>query len=182
MDFDIEEPDDSTPAIPGLASDQGTALIEQVGDGGAYGDDWDSSDSEDDLQIVLNDNNNNAVMMMGAERRARMGDDDDDEDEDEEPLVIVTDADQNQPMEEQQLWGGEEAVEGDGKEGGEAVKGSATGQAKAGYNSSHGYHHPFHSQFKVSVNGNNVVVMAFLKNFIDFKYIYISIVLVHKSS
>ncbi|KAJ4873857.1 FIP1[V]-like protein [Raphanus sativus] len=114
MDFDIEEPDDSTPAIPGLASDQGTALIEQVGDGGAYGDDWDSSDSEDDLQIVLNDNNNNA----------------------------------NQPMEEQQLWGGEEAVEGDGKEGGEAVKGSATGQAKAGYNSSHGYHHPFHSQFK----------------------------------
>ncbi|KAG2333293.1 hypothetical protein Bca52824_004473 [Brassica carinata] len=135
MNFDIEEPD-SAPAIPGLATDQGTAIIEQVGDDGGYGDDWDS-DSEDDLQIVLNDNN----VMMGADRRARMEDDDDD---DEEPLVIVTDADQNQPMEEkQQLWGGEEAVEGDGKEGGEA----AAGPAKAGYNSSHGYH-PFHSQFK----------------------------------
>ncbi|KAJ0261481.1 Pre-mRNA polyadenylation factor Fip1 domain-containing protein [Hirschfeldia incana] len=144
MSFDIEE-HDSTPAIPGLATDQGTATID--GDDGGYGgegDDWDS-DSEDDLQIVLNDNNN--VMMMGADRRARIGDDDDD---DEEPLVIVTDADQNQPMEEQhQLWGGEEAVEGDVKEGGEAVKGgsAAVGPLKAGYNSSHGYH-PFHSQFK----------------------------------
>ncbi|CAF2121143.1 unnamed protein product [Brassica napus] len=134
MNFDIEEPDaDSTPAIPGLATDQGTA---QVGEGGyrGQGDDWDS-DSEDDLQIVLNDN--------VADRRARMGDN---EDDDEEPLVIVTDADPNQHMEEQQLWG-EEAVEGESKEGGEAVKGSAAGPTKAGYNS-HGYHHPFHSQFK----------------------------------
>ncbi|KAF8093828.1 hypothetical protein N665_0377s0038 [Sinapis alba] len=145
MNFDIEEPDaDSTPAIPGLASDQGTAMIiEQVGDDGGYGgqgggDDWDS-DSEDDLQIVLNDNN----VMMGADRRAKMGDNnEEDDDDDEEPLVIVTDADQSQPMEEQH-WG-EEAVEGEGKEGGgEAVKGSAAGPPKAGY----GYH-PFHSQFK----------------------------------
>ncbi|RID69036.1 hypothetical protein BRARA_C01158 [Brassica rapa] len=128
MNVDIEEPDaDSTPAIPGLATDrEGTAIIEQVGDGG-HGDDWDS-DSEDDLQIVLNDN--------VADRRARMGDNEDDE----EPLVIV---DKNQPMEEeQQLWGEEEAVDRDGKEGGEAVKGSAPGPPpKAGY-------HPFHSQFK----------------------------------
>ncbi|KAH0932018.1 hypothetical protein HID58_009135 [Brassica napus] len=163
MNFDIEEPDaDSTPAIPGLATDQGTA---QVGDGGyrGQGDDWDS-DSEDDLQIVLNDN--------VADRRARMGDDEDDDDE--EPLVIVTDADPNQHMEEQQLWG-EEAVEG------EAVKGSAAGPTKAGYNS-HGYHHPFHSQFKVRVNATMLSLVTLLIGrgscrgpflvFIDFKYIY----------
>ncbi|KAJ0266826.1 FIP1[V]-like protein [Hirschfeldia incana] len=159
MTFDIEEPD-STPAIPGLAIDRGvtTTTIEEAGDGG--GDDWDS-DSEDDLQIVLNDNNN--VMMGGGgggdNRRSRMGDneaddDDDDDDDDEEPLVIVTDTDQNQPMEDHQLWGGDDGLmqgggEGDGGKdgGGEAVKGSGpVGPAKAGY-SSHGYH-PFHSQFK----------------------------------
>ncbi|KAF8102543.1 hypothetical protein N665_0198s0243 [Sinapis alba] len=157
MNFDIEEPPDadSTPAIPGLDIDRGaTTPIEEVGDGGygGQGDDWDS-DSEDDLQIVLNDNNN--VMMGGGERRSRMGEneDEDDDDDDEEPLVIVTDTDQNQPMDDQ-LWGEDGlqgVVEGDGKDGGEAVKGSgpggvAVGQPKAGY-SSHGYH-PFHSQFK----------------------------------
>lgn len=177
MSFDIEEPDaDSKPAIPGLfvsaseaaalpglATDrgvtQGRAKIEQVGDGGyggqGEGDDWDS-DSEDDLQIVLNDNNRN--VMIGADRRSRMGnnEDDDDDDDDEEALVIVADNDPNQPMEEQ-MWGedGLQAVDGDGKDGGEAGKGSGPGGAacpppKAGY-SSHGYH-PFHSQFKVSVN------------------------------
>uniref|UniRef100_A0A1J3IJ04 FIP1[V]-like protein n=1 Tax=Noccaea caerulescens TaxID=107243 RepID=A0A1J3IJ04_NOCCA len=172
MSFDIEEPDaDSTPAIPGLfvsaskaaalpglATDrgvtQGTAKIEQVGDGGyggqGEGDDWDS-DSEDDLQIVLNDSSRN--VMIGADRRSRMGnnEDDDDDDDDEEALVIVADNDPNQPMEEQ-MWGedGLQAVDGDGKDGGEAGKGSgpggAAGPPKAGY-SSHGYH-PFHSQFK----------------------------------
>ncbi|XP_009120319.2 FIP1[V]-like protein isoform X1 [Brassica rapa] len=157
MTFDIEEPDaDSTPAIPGLALDRGvTTTIDEAGDGGGGGyggqggDDWDS-DSEDDLQIVLNDNN---VMMGGDNRRSRMGDNEaDDDDDDEEPLVIVTDTDQNQPMEDQ-LWGedGLQGVEGEGKEGGgEALKGSgpggAVGPPKAGY-SSHGYH-PFHSQFK----------------------------------
>ncbi|KAL0887096.1 hypothetical protein Bca101_011079 [Brassica carinata] len=161
MNFDIEEPDaDSTPAIPGLAIDRAvTTKTEEAGDGGYGGDDWDS-DSEDDLQIVLNDNN---VMMGGGggdNRRSRMGDneaDDDDDDDDEEPLVIVTDTDQNQPMEDHQLWGEDGllqgGVEGDGKDGGgeAAVKGSGPGgavggPAKAGY-SSHGYH-PFHSQFK----------------------------------
>ncbi|KAL1217546.1 FIP1[V]-like protein [Cardamine amara subsp. amara] len=173
MSFDIEEPDaDSTPEIPGLfvtasaagalpnsATDrdvrQVTTAIEQVGGDGGYGgqgegDDWDS-DSEDDLQIVLNDSSRN--VMIGADRRSRMGDNEDDDDEDdEEPLVIVADGDPNQPMEDQ-LWGedGLQGVEGDGKDGGEAGKGSgpggATGPAKAGY-SSHGYHHPFHAQFK----------------------------------
>ncbi|CAH2069573.1 unnamed protein product [Thlaspi arvense] len=171
MSFDIEEPDaDSTPAIPGLfvsasgagalpglATDRGvprdTTAIEQGGAGGyggqKEGDDWDS-DSEDDLQIVLNDSSRNA--MIGADRRLRMGDnEDDDDDDDEEPLVIVADADPNQPMEEQ-LWGedGLQAVDGDGKDGGEAGKGTGPGGSigppKAGY-SSLGYH-PFHSQFK----------------------------------
>ncbi|KAG2280377.1 hypothetical protein Bca52824_051597 [Brassica carinata] len=50
----------------------------------------------------------------------------DSEDDDEEPLVIVADPDPNQPMEEQ-LWGedGLQAVDGDGKDGGEAGMGSA---------------------------------------------------------
>ncbi|KAL0673299.1 hypothetical protein Bca4012_001280 [Brassica carinata] len=145
MNFDIEEPyaADSTPAIPGLGTDrEGRAIIEQVGDGGyggrGEGDEWDS-DSEDDLQIVLNDD-----VMMGADRRTRMGDN---EDDDEEPLVIV---DKNQPMEEQQLWGEEEAVDRDGKEGGEAVKGSAAG------------YHPFHSQFKVRVNATMLSLVTLL--------------------
>ncbi|CAL9244033.1 unnamed protein product [Arabidopsis halleri] len=175
MSFDIEEPDaDSTPtipglfvtaseagALPGLATDRGvsqvtTRIEQQVGGGdGGYGgqgdgDDWDS-DSEDDLQIVLNDSSRN-VMIGGADRRSRMGDNEDDDDEDDEdPLVIVADTDPNQPMEEQ-MWGedGLQGIEGDGKDGGEAGKGSgpggASGPPKAGY-SSHGYH-PFHSQFK----------------------------------
>lgn len=187
MSFDIEEPDaDSTPAIPGLfvaasgagaipglATDRGvprdTAIIEQVGDGGyggqGEGDDWDS-DSEDDLQIVLNDSSRN--VMIGADRRSRMGDNEDDDDEDdEEPLVIVADADPNQPMEEQ-LWGedGLQGVDGDGKDGGEAGKGSgpggASGPPKTGY-SNHGYH-PFHSQFKVSVNATLLSLVRLLSD------------------
>ncbi|CAN8301447.1 unnamed protein product [Cochlearia groenlandica] len=169
MSFDIEEHDaDSTPAIPGLFGtgdeaipglglDRGvTQDVAMVygGQGEGDDDDWDS-DSEDDLQIVLNESSR----MIGADRRSRMGDnedDDDDDDDDEDPLVIVTDADPNQAMEEQQqLWGGEDGLQGvgdgDGKDGGEAGKGSGgpgggIGQPKAGY-SSHGYH-PFHSQFK----------------------------------
>ncbi|OMO90894.1 Pre-mRNA polyadenylation factor Fip1 [Corchorus olitorius] len=112
------------------------------------GDDWDS-DSEDDLQIVLNDNNHGPMAM---ERGGMMGDDDDDEDGD--PLVIVADGDANQGMEEQD-WGeeGGQSADGERKEGGEAGKlGSGAGGGgsvvapKIGY-SSHGYH-PFHSQFK----------------------------------
>ena len=157
---------DSTPAIPGLGTDrEGRAIIEQVGDGGCggrgEGDDWDS-DSEDDLQIVLNDD-----VMMGADRRTRLGDN---EDDDEEPLVIV---DKNQPMEEQQLWGEEEAVDRDGKEGGEALKGSAAG------------YHPFHSQFKVRVNATMLSLVTLLSGrgycrgpvliFISPLYLYIKV-------
>lgn len=189
MSFDIEEPDaDSTPtipglfvaateagALPGLATDrdvsQVTERIEQGGGDGGYGgqgdgDDWDS-DSEDDLQIVLNDSSRN-VMMGGADRRSRMGDNEEDDDEDdEEPLVIVADTDPNQPMEEQ-LWGedGLQGVEGDGKDGGEAGKGSGpggvAGPPKAGF-SSHGYH-PFHSQFKVSVDATLLSLVRLLSS------------------
>lgn len=188
MSFDIEEPDaDSTPtipglfvtaseagALPGLATDRGvsqvtTRIEQQVGGGGdgqGEGDDWDS-DSEDDLQIVLNDSSRN-VMIGGADRRSRMGDNEDDDDEDDEdPLVIVADTDPNQPMEEQ-LWGedGLQGIEGDGKDGGEAGKGSgpggATGPPKAGY-SSHGYH-PFHSQFKVSVDATLLSLVRLLSS------------------
>ncbi|GMI89307.1 homolog of yeast FIP1 [V] [Hibiscus trionum] len=117
--------------------------------GGGEGDDWDS-DSEDDLQIVLNDNNHGPMAM---ERGGMMGEDDDD-DEDGDPLVIVADGDANQGMEEQDLGeGGGQAVDGEGKEGGEVGKvgtaGSGGGSVlvpKIGY-SSHGFH-PFHSQFK----------------------------------
>lgn len=170
VNFDIEEgntgmDDDagSEPLIPGLASSvplRGSAGdIENVeasrrdrniggdedGDGG--GDDWDS-DSEDDLQIVLNDNDHGPMAM----ERGGMAGGDQDDDEDEDGLVIVTEGDPNQPLEEQD-WGEDAAQAADGERK-ETVEGGKTGAGigvapKVGY-SSHGYH-PFHSQFKVSV-------------------------------
>ena len=66
-------------------------------DNGDEGDDWDS-DSEDDLQIVLNDNNHGHMVM---DKTGAMGIDD--EDEDGDPLVIVADSESaHQPMEEQE--------------------------------------------------------------------------------
>ncbi|KAK8645162.1 hypothetical protein V6N13_119009 [Hibiscus sabdariffa] len=149
--FDIEEggsggiddirPDD--PIFPGLTEpvrqeDSGWNCNENgngIRGGEAEVDEGDGcdSDSEDDLQIVLND--------------SRMG-----EDEDENPPVIVADADANQGMEEQGL--GEEGgltADGEKKGGGEAGKvGTAAGGSmvapKIGY-SNHGYQE-FHSQFK----------------------------------
>lgn len=168
VNFDIEEgntgigvdddEDDvgSEPVIPGLTSSvpvRGSAAgdIENVGasrrDGNIRGDDvggddWDS-DSEDDLQIVLNG-------PMAMERGGMAGGDDDDEDED--GLVIVTDGDPNQALEEQD-WGedGTQAGDGERKEAGEGGKTGAgiAAAPKIGY-SNHGFH-PFHSQFKVSV-------------------------------
>lgn len=136
------------PMIPGLSMPRVSNRDEG---GGGEGDDWDS-DSEDDLQIVLNDNTG----IMGMER-AGGGDDDDDEDEDGDPLVIVADNDPNhQPMEDPD-WGEDAAQAAEGgerKELGDStakVNGGAVVAPKLGY-SSHGYHHPFHSQFKVSDN------------------------------
>ncbi|XP_039018547.1 FIP1[V]-like protein isoform X2 [Hibiscus syriacus] len=170
--FDIEEGSSNAidgsgsddPIIPGLTESvrqgdsgrnddgkdngiEGGGQVEAGGEG--EGDDWDS-DSEDDLQIVLNDNNHGPMAM---ERGGMMGEDEDD-DEDGDPLVIVTDGDANQGIEEQD-WGegGGQAADGEGKEGGEVgqvgTAGSSGGSVvatKIGY-SNHGFH-PFHSQFK----------------------------------
>ncbi|KAL8040804.1 hypothetical protein ABFX02_10G123400 [Erythranthe guttata] len=121
-------------------------------------DDWESEESEDDLQIVLNDNNHGPVGMAGVN---------DEDDEDGEQLVILADngdvghhhhQQPHQMMMEEPEWGGEEggpAADGD-KDLGDAAKASGGGgggaaptavQPKVAY-SNHGFHHPFHSQFK----------------------------------
>lgn len=153
----VENFDMGDPMIPGLSIPGVSGGAESHANAN-YDDDWDS-DSEDDLQIVLNDTNRGP---MGMERTGGGGmggeDDDDEDDEDGEPLVIVADNDDpsHQPMMmEEQDWGGEEVgAGGDGekKELGEAAKingvgGGAVAAQKIGY-SGHGYHHPFHSQFK----------------------------------
>ncbi|KAA8535316.1 hypothetical protein F0562_030319 [Nyssa sinensis] len=158
--FDIEEVDTgirdlgSEPMIPGLSIPGVSDAVDYQGglnfgtrdEASAEGDDWDS-DSEDDLQIVLNDNNNGRMAM---DRTGVVGSDDDDEDEDGDPLVIVADTDQNhQPMDEQE-WGEDPAQGADGerKDLGDAAKvnGGVAVAPKIGY-SNHVYH-PFHSQFK----------------------------------
>lgn len=136
--------------IPGLSIPGVSGGLEDRSNAN-YEDEWDS-DSEDDLQIVLNDNNHGP---MGMERTG--GEEDDEDDEDGEPLVIVADNDDSthQPMTmEEPEWGGEEVgPDGEKKELGEAAKVNGIGGAvvapKIGF-SNHGYHQPFHSQFKVS--------------------------------
>ncbi|KAL3824618.1 hypothetical protein ACJIZ3_020647 [Penstemon smallii] len=124
-------------------------------EGSNFEEEWESDESEDDLQIVLNDNNHG---MMGTERMPGV---DDEDDEDGEQLVILADngdAGHHQQMMEEQEWGGESggpAADGDRKELGDASKASggvgiavqAAVQPKVGYGN-HAYHHPFHSQFK----------------------------------
>ncbi|URD95845.1 fip1 motif family protein [Musa troglodytarum] len=104
--------------------------------------DWDS-DSEDDLQIVLNDSDHGP---LGVERNGRIGIDDDDDGE--EDLVIVTDEDQHHhlPTTEEENWG-EEAMQstGDGERK-EMCYGSAS-EARIGYNT-HGSHPQHHSMYK----------------------------------
>ncbi|XP_057767852.1 FIP1[V]-like protein [Salvia miltiorrhiza] len=121
-------------------------------------DEWESEESDDDLQIVLNDNHHGP---MGMERMPGVIDDDD---EDGEPLVIVADNGdvghphhQAQRNADEQEWGGEEGGSGaDGeKDSGDIMKASGGGggtapaaaQPKIAY-SNHAYHHPFSSQFK----------------------------------
>ncbi|PKI52322.1 FIP1[V]-like protein isoform X1 [Punica granatum] len=135
--FDIEE--DDGPAIPGVSD-----MPLQSNGGGGAGDDWDS-DSEDELQIVLNENPQHGPVGVF--------DEEDDDDEDGDPLVIVGGGVSSQPMEDAD-WGeeaGQVGADGERKEaaGAEAAKAGGTGASappKIGY-SSHGYH-PFHSQFK----------------------------------
>uniref|UniRef100_A0A7C8Z4X7 Uncharacterized protein n=1 Tax=Opuntia streptacantha TaxID=393608 RepID=A0A7C8Z4X7_OPUST len=147
---------DSEPIIPGLATPPLSNPASDVGpaadfgsskcDGvGGEGDDWDS-DSEDDLQIVLNDNNHGP---MGMETNGLMVAANDD-DEDEEPLVIVADNDVGHQPAEEQDWGEDQGQPSDGKEIADPSKanGGLVAAPKTGY-SNYGYH-PFHSQFKVS--------------------------------
>ncbi|KAK6783555.1 hypothetical protein RDI58_017009 [Solanum bulbocastanum] len=130
--------------IPGLAIPGVSGGAGNTGEGNVE-DDWDS-DSEDDLQIVLNDNTHGP---MGMERMG-IGEEDD---EDEDPLVIVADNDgpSHPPMMEEQDWGeeGGPAANGERKEITDALKvNGASGVAgKVGY-PNHAYNHPYHSQYK----------------------------------
>ncbi|KAF5190999.1 Fip1 [Thalictrum thalictroides] len=117
------------------------------------GDDWDS-DSEDDLQIVLNDKSG----PLGMDRNEGMGSDD----EDGEDLVIVADGDQlHQPMEELE-WGDDptQAADGERKEAGDVSKVNGgmvnTAGTRIGY-SNHVMYASHHSQFKYVRPGAAVV-------------------------
>jgi len=92
------------------------------------GDDWDDSDdSEDDLQIVLDDCGRPDAGEDGGLDVAVAAGDTEERDWGENLM---------QPI----------AVDGEKKDAGESGKALAP---KIGYNNQ-GYHHPFHSQFKVS--------------------------------
>ncbi|KAK7329957.1 hypothetical protein VNO77_24140 [Canavalia gladiata] len=127
--FDIEdEAVDDTPVIPGLSGDAIPA--EEASRRIDEGDDWDSDDSEDDLQIVLDNNN---LAAMGRSGLVADGGDHDG------GLNIMVDP--NQGTEEQD-WGENptQPVEGERKDVGESGKALAP---KIG-----GYHPFHHSQFK----------------------------------
>ncbi|KAK1269516.1 hypothetical protein QJS04_geneDACA005368 [Acorus gramineus] len=140
--------------IPGLSrSPLGAADDSDVNAAAAGAGDLESDDSEDDLQIVLNETR--GPIGLGLERKRRIGgsdDDEDDDDEDEEDLVIVADdGDQhNTPMMNEQEWGEEVAqqpgMDGERKDGVEATKvnGAIGVAARSG---GHGYH-PLHMQYK----------------------------------
>lgn len=144
--FDIEDEDGggSEPVIPGLSGGEG---LEEGGgyDGGGGNEDWDS-DSDDDLQIVLNDDNHMAMENVGVME----GDN-----EDEDGGLVIVAGETNQGLEEQE-WGENANVPTDGErkdvaEPGKVVQGPGGVPVvpKIGYGSQpHGYH-PFHSQFKV---------------------------------
>lgn len=170
--FDIEEAnngisnDDDVPGIeiPGISQNSVGNSERQNRNEGEAGeeaeDDWES-DSEDDLQIVLNEDNHRPMLIDGG------GGDDDDDDEDGDPLVIVADADASNHqglMVEEQEWGGDDAAAQMGEGGAEKKEGTgerangaaasaatAAAAAKIGYSNHFAYHNPYHSQFKVSV-------------------------------
>ncbi|CAN4084438.1 unnamed protein product [Withania somnifera] len=159
IDIVVEEIDDKDDILLEKHQITGENLEEQLipgvsipgvsGGAGNGENDWDS-DSEDDLQIVLNDNTHGPV---GMERIMGVGEDEDEDDEDGEPLVIVADNDgpSHPPMMEEQEWGEDGTAGGNGerKEITDALKvnGAPGVAAKVGYNN-HAYHHPYHSQYK----------------------------------
>ncbi|KAL5209336.1 hypothetical protein ABZP36_004959 [Zizania latifolia] len=122
---------DSGPAIPGLSSSAAA--------GAAGSEEWDS-DSEDDIQIVLNE----------TDDRRRLGEDEGD-DEDGEDLVIVANGPHIPGMEEQE-WGEDAAAagaEGEKKEGGEPGKAVVAPGGRIGYSGGgQGFHPQHHSMFK----------------------------------
>ncbi|KAG8098002.1 hypothetical protein GUJ93_ZPchr0013g36837 [Zizania palustris] len=122
---------DSGPAIPGLSSSAAA--------GAAGSEEWDS-DSEDDIQIVLNE----------TDDRRRLGEDEGD-DEDGEDLVIVANGPHIPGMEEQE-WGEDPAAagaEGERKEGGEPGKAVVAPGGRIGYSGGgQGFHPQHHSMFK----------------------------------
>ncbi|KAL9442630.1 hypothetical protein AB3S75_021032 [Citrus x aurantiifolia] len=166
--FDIEEAnngisnDDDVPGIeiPGISQNGVENSERQNRNEGEVGeeaeDDWES-DSEDDLQIVLNEDNHRPMLIDG-------GGGDDDDDEDGDPLVIVADADASNHqglMVEEQEWGGDDAAAQMGEGGAEKKEGTgerangaaasaatAAAAAKIGYSNHFAYHNPYHSQFK----------------------------------
>lgn len=154
--FGNEEEEEELPVIPGLNNNTlASAPKTEELSVAAAGDEWDSdSDSEDDLQIVLNETHHHAPIGMDANGMI------DDEDEDGEPLVIVADDDAAgalQPLEDQD-WGDEAAQSADAKDTTDSAKPNTGLQTapKIGY-SNFGYH-PFHSQFKVSLHGAFVTI------------------------
>lgn len=135
---------DAGAAIPGLSSSAAASAA------AAGSEEWDS-DSEDDIQIVLNE----------TDGRRRLGEDEGD-DEDGEDLVIV--ADGPIPGMEEQDWGEDAAAagaEGERKEGGEPGKAAAAPGGRIGYSGGgQGFHPQHHSMFKVSSLGQEAVRCA----------------------
>jgi hypothetical protein len=121
---------DSGPVIPGLSSSSAA--------GAAGSDEWDS-DSEDDIQIVLNETDGRPGLV-----------EDEGDDEDGEDLVIVADG----PAMEEQDWGEDPAAagaEGERKDGCEPGKTVAAPTGRIGYSGGGpGFHQQHHSMFKVS--------------------------------
>ncbi|KAF0910374.1 hypothetical protein E2562_001544 [Oryza meyeriana var. granulata] len=135
--------DEADPLMGGVAGESGAAIpglsLSASAAGAAAGsEEWDS-DSEDDIQIVLNE----------TDGRRRLGEDEGD-DEDGEDLVIV--ADGPIPGMEEQEWGEDAAAagaEGERKEGGESGKAVATPGGRIGYSGGgQGFHPQHHSMFK----------------------------------
>ncbi|KAK3149493.1 hypothetical protein QOZ80_3AG0218180 [Eleusine coracana subsp. coracana] len=122
---------DSGPAIPGLSSSAAA--------GAAGSDEWDS-DSEDDIQIVLNE----------TDGRRGLGEDEGD-DEEGDDLVIVADGPHIPGMEEQD-WGEDPTAtgaEGERKDGGEPGKAAVAPGGRIGYSGGgQGFHPQHHSMFK----------------------------------
>ncbi|CAH9086642.1 unnamed protein product [Cuscuta epithymum] len=143
----VMETGDSKPLIPGV-SIPGVSGAAETGRDGALVTEWESDSDDDDLHIVLNEHNHGP---MGMDIMGGMGADGDEDDDDGEPLVIVanTDDPNHPPMVEEQEWVEEmvSSAEGEKKDDATKVIVGAGFAPKIGY-SNHGYHHPFHSQFK----------------------------------